>query len=74
MIFEAGLRSRGDIWLGSAVAGAGSGVLPRVSRFTHACFYDRRVIAEGSGHQIHVNSPGLVSRYVLRLVARARGG
>ena len=27
VIFEAGLRSRGDIWLGSAVAGAGSGVL-----------------------------------------------
>ena len=41
VIFEAGLRSRGDIWLASAAAGADSGVLPRVSRFTHACFYDR---------------------------------
>ena len=33
----------------------------------------KRVIAQGSGHQIHVNRPGLVSRYALRLVARARG-
>jgi pimeloyl-ACP methyl ester carboxylesterase len=33
----------------------------------------KRVIAFGSGHQIHVNRPGLVARYVLRMVARARG-
>jgi pimeloyl-ACP methyl ester carboxylesterase len=33
----------------------------------------KRVIARGSGHQIHVNRPGLVARYVLRMVARARG-
>ncbi|HEY6639081.1 MAG TPA: alpha/beta hydrolase [Solirubrobacterales bacterium] len=33
-----------------------------------------RVIAFGSGHQVHVNRPGLVTRYVLRMVARARGG
>jgi hypothetical protein len=34
----------------------------------------KRVVAFGSGHQIHVNRPGLVARYVLRLVARARSG
>jgi pimeloyl-ACP methyl ester carboxylesterase len=34
----------------------------------------KRVIAYGSGHQIHVNEPGLVARYVLGMVARARGG
>jgi pimeloyl-ACP methyl ester carboxylesterase len=34
----------------------------------------KRVIAYGSGHQIHVNFPGLVARYVLQLVTRARGG
>jgi pimeloyl-ACP methyl ester carboxylesterase len=33
----------------------------------------KRVIAYGSGHQIHVNEPGLVARYVLGLVAKARG-
>jgi pimeloyl-ACP methyl ester carboxylesterase len=33
----------------------------------------RHVTAFGSGHQIHVNEPGLVARYVLRAVARARG-
>jgi pimeloyl-ACP methyl ester carboxylesterase len=33
----------------------------------------KRVIAAGSGHQIHVNRPGLVGRYVLRMVARVRG-
>ena len=32
----------------------------------------KRVVALGSGHQIHVNRPGLVARYVLRMVARAR--
>jgi pimeloyl-ACP methyl ester carboxylesterase len=40
VIFEAGLRSRGDIWTWS-VDGVGTGVLPRVSPFTRACFYDR---------------------------------
>jgi pimeloyl-ACP methyl ester carboxylesterase len=34
----------------------------------------KRVIAYGSGHQIHVNEPGLVARYVLGMVARVRGG
>ena len=33
----------------------------------------RHVIASGSGHQIHVNRPGLVARWVLRVVARDRG-
>jgi pimeloyl-ACP methyl ester carboxylesterase len=40
VIFEAGLRSRGDIWNWS-VEGADTGVLPRVSPFTRACLYDR---------------------------------
>jgi pimeloyl-ACP methyl ester carboxylesterase len=40
VIFEAGLRSRGDIWNWS-VDGVGTGVLPRVSPFTRACSYDR---------------------------------
>jgi pimeloyl-ACP methyl ester carboxylesterase len=34
----------------------------------------RHVIAYGSGHQVHVNEPGLVARYVLGAVGRARGG
>jgi pimeloyl-ACP methyl ester carboxylesterase len=34
----------------------------------------KRVVASGSGHQIHVNRPDLVARWVLRMVARARGG
>jgi pimeloyl-ACP methyl ester carboxylesterase len=38
VIFEAGLRSRGDIWNWSR---DGTGVFPRVSPFTRACFYDR---------------------------------
>ncbi len=33
----------------------------------------KRVVAFGSGHQIHVNRPGLVARFVLRMVVRARG-
>ena len=40
VLFEAGLRSRGDIWWWSR-EGVGTGVLPRVSPFTHACIYDR---------------------------------
>jgi pimeloyl-ACP methyl ester carboxylesterase len=40
VIFEAGLRSRGDIWWWSR-EGVGTGVLPRVAPFTHACIYDR---------------------------------
>ena len=40
VIFEAGLRSRGDIWT-SSKQGAGSGVASRLSRFTRVCFYDR---------------------------------
>jgi hypothetical protein len=38
VIFEAGLRSRGDIWNWSR---DGTGVLPRVTPFTRTCFYDR---------------------------------
>src|SRR5262245_24814906 len=34
----------------------------------------KRVVAFGSGHQVHVNRPGLVARYVLRMVARSRRG
>ena len=33
----------------------------------------KRVVAFGSGHQIHVNRPGLVARFVLGMVTRARG-
>jgi pimeloyl-ACP methyl ester carboxylesterase len=40
VVFEAGLRSRGDIWSWS-IAGPGTGVLPRVTPFTRACIYDR---------------------------------
>jgi len=40
VIFEAGLRSRGDIWNWSR-EGVGTGVLPRVTPYTHACIYDR---------------------------------
>jgi pimeloyl-ACP methyl ester carboxylesterase len=40
VIFESGLRSRGDLWNWS-VDGEGTGVLPRVTPFTHACIYDR---------------------------------
>ena len=38
VVFEAGLRSRGDIW---NWARDGTGVLPRVSPYTRACYYDR---------------------------------
>lgn len=41
VIFEAGLRSRSDIWSWSVDGGLGTGVLPRVAGFTHACAYDR---------------------------------
>jgi hypothetical protein len=34
----------------------------------------KRVVAFGSGHQVHVNRPGLVARHVLRMVARSRSG
>jgi pimeloyl-ACP methyl ester carboxylesterase len=40
VVFEAGLRSRGDIWTWSR-GGDGTGVLPRVTPFTRACIYDR---------------------------------
>jgi len=33
----------------------------------------KRVVAFGSGHQIHVNRPAFVTKFVLRLVARVRG-
>jgi pimeloyl-ACP methyl ester carboxylesterase len=41
VIFEAGLRSRGDIWNWSADGGSDTGVFPRISPFTRACIYDR---------------------------------
>jgi hypothetical protein len=41
VIFEAGLRSRGDIWTWSVAGGIGTGVLPRVVPRTRACIYDR---------------------------------
>ena len=41
VIFEAGLRSRSDIWTWSVDGGLGTGVFPRVARFTRACAYDR---------------------------------
>ena len=34
----------------------------------------KRVVIFGSGHQIHVNRPAVVARYVLGMVARARRG
>ncbi|HSD23766.1 MAG TPA: alpha/beta hydrolase [Solirubrobacterales bacterium] len=40
VVFEAGLRSRGDIWTWSR-EGVGTGVASRVSKFTRVCFYDR---------------------------------
>jgi pimeloyl-ACP methyl ester carboxylesterase len=47
VVFEAGLRSRGDIWNWSR-EGYATGVLARVTPFTRACIYDR---------------PGTVARY-----------
>jgi pimeloyl-ACP methyl ester carboxylesterase len=41
VVFEAGLRSRSDIWTWSVEGGLGSGVFPQVSGFTRACIYDR---------------------------------
>jgi pimeloyl-ACP methyl ester carboxylesterase len=41
VVFEAGLRSRSDIWSWSVDGGVGSGVFPRVAGFTRACIYDR---------------------------------
>jgi pimeloyl-ACP methyl ester carboxylesterase len=40
VVFEAGLRSRGDYWTFS-VQGPGSGPFGRIAGFTRACFYDR---------------------------------
>jgi pimeloyl-ACP methyl ester carboxylesterase len=41
VIFEAGLRGRGDVWNLSRNGGEGTGPFPHVAGFTHACFYDR---------------------------------
>ena len=41
MIFEAGLRSRGDIWASSRDGGPNTGAFSRVTPYTHACIYDR---------------------------------
>jgi pimeloyl-ACP methyl ester carboxylesterase len=49
VVFEAGLRGRGDIWTRSAGEGVGGGALPRVARFTRACFYDRPGTLLGPG-------------------------
>jgi pimeloyl-ACP methyl ester carboxylesterase len=40
VIFEAGLRSRGDYW-GYSTGGPGTGPFPLVFPFTRACIYDR---------------------------------
>jgi len=41
VIFEAGLRSRGDIWASSRDGGANTGAFSRSTPHTHACIYDR---------------------------------
>jgi pimeloyl-ACP methyl ester carboxylesterase len=41
VVFEAGLRGRGDVWKYSVAGGEGTGVFPRVASFTRACTYDR---------------------------------
>ncbi|HKH23363.1 MAG TPA: alpha/beta hydrolase, partial [Solirubrobacterales bacterium] len=41
VVFEAGLRSRGDIWSWARLGGVGFGVFPRVTPYTRACIYDR---------------------------------
>jgi pimeloyl-ACP methyl ester carboxylesterase len=41
VIFEAGLRGRGDAWTYSADGPPESGPFPRVATSTRACFYDR---------------------------------
>jgi pimeloyl-ACP methyl ester carboxylesterase len=41
VVFEAGLRGRGDVWSYSVAGGEGTGVFPRVTAFTRACTYDR---------------------------------
>jgi pimeloyl-ACP methyl ester carboxylesterase len=41
VVFEAGLRGRGDIWNYSSDDGFGTGVLQRVVPFTRVCTYDR---------------------------------
>jgi pimeloyl-ACP methyl ester carboxylesterase len=41
VIFEAGLRGRGDSWSYSADGPGDSGPFPRVASSTRACFYDR---------------------------------
>jgi pimeloyl-ACP methyl ester carboxylesterase len=49
VVFEAGLRGRGDIWNYSVAGGEGTGVFPRVAGFTRACTYDRPGTLAGLG-------------------------
>jgi pimeloyl-ACP methyl ester carboxylesterase len=41
VIFESGLRGRGDVWLYSKEGPVNSGPFPAVATTTRACFYDR---------------------------------
>jgi pimeloyl-ACP methyl ester carboxylesterase len=49
VIFEAGLRGRGDVWNYSIAGGEGTGVFTRVAAFTRACTYDRPGTLAGAG-------------------------
>jgi pimeloyl-ACP methyl ester carboxylesterase len=48
VVFEAGLRARGDAWDYSRDGSSDDGVFPRVSAFTRACTYDRPGTVLGS--------------------------
>ena len=41
VVFESGLRGRGDVWLYSAEGPPNTGPFPKVASVTRACFYDR---------------------------------
>jgi pimeloyl-ACP methyl ester carboxylesterase len=41
VVFESGLRGRGDVWLYSAGGVPNAGPFPKVASVTRACFYDR---------------------------------
>jgi pimeloyl-ACP methyl ester carboxylesterase len=49
VVFEAGLRSRGDFW-SLSLQGFGTGPFPRVAAFTRACIYDRPGTLLGLGN------------------------
>ena len=50
VIFEAGLRGRGDFWEFSVYGPPGTGVFNRVAGFTRACIYDRPGTMVGINH------------------------